>query len=339
MSRPGILVTARFHQNMAPQLAKRADVAFHDWSTSRKRMDSTELTSLLRGRRILVTEIDQVDQALLEACPDLSVVITCRGNPVNVDIPACTERGVLALNTPGRNAEAVADMAVGLIIACARHLVPAAALIREGGWSATGQRSAYFRFQGIDMDDATVGLVGLGAVARAVRRRLRGFGTRVLAYDPYISAEVFDDLDVVAVDLPALMAESDFVSLHVHVTEETAGMIGEEQLACMKPTAFLINTARAGAVDQEAMYRALKEKRIAGAALDVFSQEPLPADSPLRELDNVILTPHLGGATPGQTKVQTRIVVEQALALLDGREPPHMLNPKVAKTAIEALRR
>ena len=130
MSRPGILVTARFDQNMAPQLAKRADVAFHDWSTSRKRMDPAELISLLQGRRILVTEIDQVDQALLEACPDLSVVITCRGNPVHVDIPACTERGVLALNTPGRNAAAVAAMAGGRNIACAPTLAPAALLLR-----------------------------------------------------------------------------------------------------------------------------------------------------------------------------------------------------------------
>ncbi len=339
MSKPGILITARFQPELARDLEEGADVDLHDWSAARKRMEPGELASRMRGRQIFVTEIDRVDEAMLEACPHLKVVITCRGNPVNVDIPACTRRGVLALNTPGRNAEAVADMAVGLIIACARHLVPAAILIREGGWTGAGQGSVHFRFQGRDMDDATVGLVGLGAVGRAVARRLAGFGARVLACDPYVSRERCAEMGVTLVDLPTLLAEADFVSLHVHVTDETAGMIGEEQFALMKPTAYLINTARAGVVDQDAMVRALKEQRIAGAALDVFAQEPLPADSPLRTLENVILTPHLGGATPGQTRVQSRIVVEQVLALMDGQEPPHMLNPEVAEAAIEALRR
>jgi len=338
MSKPGVFITARFDPGLSVRLQARADVALRDWTVSRKRLEPAELAALLRGRQIFVAEIDPVNDALLAACPDLKVVISCRGNPVNLDIPACTRRGVLCLNTPGRNAEAVADLAVLFILACARHHVPAHNVIKEGGWTRTGQGSVYWRFQGRDMEDAVVGLVGLGAVGRAVARRLGGFGSRVLAFDPYVPADKVREAGAEPAGLSTLLRESDFVSLHVHITNETKRMIGEAELALMKPTAFLINTARSGAVDQDAMVRALKERRIAGAALDVFDEEPLPLESPLRALDNVILTPHLGGATPGLVKVQSATVVEQIEAVLDGREPPHMLNREVAQAALAAVR-
>ncbi|MBI3742842.1 MAG: hypothetical protein HY261_00945 [Chloroflexi bacterium] len=340
MTKPSILITARFDPAIADQLHARADISLHDWAKSGRYKETGELASALKGKRILVTEIDQVNDALLAAAPDVRIVITCRGNPVNLDIPACTRRGVLALNTPGRNAEAVADLTIAYILACARHVVTSANYVAQGGWTSHQQQiqgqSVFFRFHGVDMDTATVGLVGLGAVGRGVAKRLQGFGTRVLAVDPYIKPEVAKQASVTLVDLPTLLRESDFVSMHVHVTKETKGMIGAAQFALMKPTAYLINTARSGAVDQDAMVAALREKRIAGAALDVFDTEPLAADSPIRKLDNVIITPHVGGATPGIIKVQSRVVAGQLAAILDGREPPHMLNPEVAKAALRA---
>jgi phosphoglycerate dehydrogenase-like enzyme len=345
MSKPGILITARFDPALLPKLQAlilqrkdQAEVVLRDWGPGKKRLEPQELAALLQGKQVLVSEIDPVNEALLSACPTLKVAISCRGNPVNLDIPACTKRGVLCLNTPGRNAEAVADLAVLFMLACARHLVPAHNTIKEGGWTRTAQGGLYWRFQGMDMEHAVAGLVGFGAVARATTKRLRSFGTRVLAFDPYVPPEKVREQGVAPADLPTLLREADFVSLHVHVTPETKHMIGAAQLALMKPTAYLINTARSGAVDQDAMVQALKDKRIAGAALDVFDQEPLPLDSPLRTLDNVVMTPHLGGATPGIVAVQSRTVLEQIEAILAGREPPHMLNKEVAAQAIKAVR-
>ena len=224
-----------------------------------------------------------------------------------------------------------------MILACARHLVPAAALLREGGWNQRDRGSVYRRFEGRDLDDSTVGLVGFGAVARALARRLSGFGTRILAHDPYVEPGVLTEHGVEASDLRTVMAEADFVSIHVPVTDETRRMLGPGQLALLKPTAYLINTGRSGAVDQEAMYDALKGGRIAGAALDVYDEEPLPEDSPLRSLENVILTPHIAGSTPGQIKVQSRMVAEQIQAIVEGREPAHILNVEAAKGALRGF--
>ena len=280
MTEPDTVITARFDPTIAERIREIVNLDFQPWDKGR--LTPEELPGRLVGRPIFVTEIDRVDLSLLSQCPDLRVIITCRGNPVNVDIPACSARGVAVLNTPGRNAGGVADLALALILACARHLVPAAALLREGGWNQRDRGSVYRRFEGRDLDDSTVGLVGFGAVARALARRLSGFGTRILAHDPYVEPGVLTEHGVEASDLRTVMAEADFVSIHVPVTDETRRMLGPGQLALLKPTAYLINTGRSGAVDQEAMYDALKGGRIAGAALDVYDEEPLPEDSPLR---------------------------------------------------------
>lgn len=334
MSKPNVLITARFDAKIAESFVHRANVEFQDWSKRERRGYTVDdLAPILKGKHIFATEIDRVNEELLALCPDLRVVISCRGTPVNVDIPACTKRNVLVLNTPGRNAEGVADLAIGGMIVLARHVVTSATLVKQGQWGLS-QGSFYFRFQGYDLSEATVGLIGLGAVARGVARRLQGFNTRILAYDPYAPDEVFKQNGVTRADLATVLREADYLSIHVHVTPETKAMIGKAQFAMMKPTAFFINTARSGVVDTDAMVEALKNKRIAGAFLDVYDKEPLPADSPLLALDNVVLTPHIGGSTPGQTKEQSRIVADQVVAILDGKKPPHMLNQEVAEKAL-----
>lgn len=337
MSNLPILITARFDPKAAGLFAHRASADFQDWSKRERRGYTVDdLAPILKGKRIFVTEIDRVNDDLLSRCPDLRVVISCRGSPVNVDVPACTKRGVLVLNTPGRNAEGVADLAVAGMLVMARKIVPAAILTKQGGW-ATNQGSVYFGFQGSELSDATVGLIGLGAVARGVARRLHGFGARILAYDPYATDDVFTQHGVTRAGLAAVAREADFLSIHVHVTQETKGMIGKAQFEMMKPSAFLINTARSGVVDTEAMVAALKSKRIAGAFLDVYDKEPIDSDNPLCALDNVVLTPHIGGSTPGQTKEQSRIVAAQLVAILDGKQPPHMVNPEAAEKALKGL--
>jgi phosphoglycerate dehydrogenase-like enzyme len=322
-----IFVTARLEAPDLERLRAHCAVEVADWYQGR--LAAAELAERLRGAAILITEIDAVDESLLAQAPDLRVVIDCRGNPVNVDVPAATSRGVLVVNTPGRNADSVAEVTVALILVCAHKIYEAARAVAAREWGRPGTGSLYRRLQGIELGGRTVGLVGFGAVGRGVARRLAAFGCRLLAYDPYVSDAEADALGTKLVDLDTLCAESDFLSLHVHVTPETEGMIGAAQLRQMKPSAYLINAGRAGAVDEEAFYAALRENHIAGAALDVYHREPLPPESPLFDLPNVVLLPHIAGNTADIPRHQSRIAVEEVERLLRGERPRAVVNPEV----------
>ncbi len=198
---------------------------------------------------------------------------------------------------------------------------------RESGWYV-GDEMPYFHFRGPELAGKTLGLVGCGAIGQALARRACALGMNVLGNDPYMCQ---DDLGSIVHLAPwnEILARADFLSLHVPLSEETRGMIGAAELARMKPTAVLVNTARAAVVDEEALYKALLERRIAGAALDVFWQEPLPPDSPWLELDNVLLTPHLAGAADDVRKHHSAMVVEDVRTLLSGESPKRLVNPQV----------
>jgi phosphoglycerate dehydrogenase-like enzyme len=322
-----ILATARLEEDDLARLAGWAEVDYVDWYT--RRLSAEELAERLAGVEVLVTEIDRVDEALLTRAPALRVVIDCRGNPVNVDLGAASRRGVLVVNTPGRNADSVAEVTVALMLMCAHRIAEAARALAAREWGRAQAGSLYRRLQGDELGGRTAGLVGLGAVGRGVARRLRTFEMRVLAHDPYVAAEDAAALGVTLTDLDNLCAESDFVSMHVHVTPETERMIGAAQLARMKPTAYFVNAGRAGAVDEQAFYAALRQGRIAGAALDVYHTEPLPADSPLYDLPNVILLPHIAGNSADIPRHQSRLAVDELERLLSGRRPRAIVNPEV----------
>jgi phosphoglycerate dehydrogenase-like enzyme len=187
---------------------------------------------------------------------------------------------------------------------------------------------AFFDLKGNELWGKTVGIVGLGAVGREVAKRLKGFDTELLVYDPYVSAEVIEHLGAQNVDLKTLLTTADVVTLHAPLTEETRGMLGREELGLMKPSAFLINTARSELTDEGALYAALKEGGIGGAALDVFAEEPPPADHPLLQLPNVIATPHIGGNTWEIPAHQSRIVVSDLERIFQGKRPLHVVNPE-----------
>jgi lactate dehydrogenase-like 2-hydroxyacid dehydrogenase len=265
-----------------------------------------ERTAAADGLLSLVT--DPVDAELLAACPDLKAIANMAVGTDNIDLEAAAERGIPVGNTPGVLTDATADLALALLLALARRLPEGAAQVREGRWRTWEPA----RELGADLAGATLGIVGRGRIGDAVARRAEGFGLDVLASSRRSG-----------VPLEELLERADFVSLHVPLTPATRHLIGTRALARMKPSAFLINTARGGVVDQTALRLALLAGEIAGAALDVTDPEPLPADDPLLEAPNLLVVPHVGSATVHTRERMAEMAVENLLAALAGRPMPY----------------
>jgi D-3-phosphoglycerate dehydrogenase len=249
-----------------------------------------EVTTNVAEFEFVVVQFAPISREFIEAAQRLRVIAVLRTGTENVDVLFATQRGVSVMNTPGRNARAVAECALGLILAEIRNLARAHAHLKSGDWRRSFPNSGAIP----ELNEKTVGLVGFGAVGKLVAGYLAALGSRVVAYDPYFRG---DPGPVRLVDLETLMRQSDVISIHARLTEESYHLIGERELAWMKPSAILVNTARSGLVDEGALVRALAERRIMGAAIDVFDVEPLPPDHPLLKLDNVTVTPHLAGSS------------------------------------------
>ena len=277
-----------------------------------------------------------VDANALRQLPDLRVVAACRGDAVNVDVEACTAFGIPVLFAPGRNAVAVADLAVGFMINLARKLPAATQFLRRedctaGNMSKMGQ--AFSQLQGRELWRKTIGLVGLGAVGRAVAKRLAGFEAEILVADPFVTPEQAALAGCRLTDLDTLLRRSDFVSLHAAVTPATTGMIGADEFAKMKPGAFFINTARAALIDEQALVDALESGHLGGAGLDTFAVEPPGFDHPLVQHPGVISTPHSAGNTVEVADHQGESVSAALVQLLRGETPRCVLNPQTLATS------
>ncbi|MCP4166946.1 MAG: 2-hydroxyacid dehydrogenase [Chloroflexi bacterium] len=322
------MVLSEFDADAIPGLEKLGyEVVLGGWGQTRHTLSEEALIDLVGDVALLVVEVEQVTAKVIAAAPQLKYIAVCRGVPVNVDVAAATARGIPVLNTPARNADSVADFALGLILVLGRNICRADRHVREYGWHVDGE-IPYFHFRGPELAGKTLGLVGCGAIGRGLARRARALGMIVAIYDPYLSQEALGDLGQLT-SLDPVLSQSDFISLHVPVTPETRGMIGGAELRRMKRSAYLINTARAAIIDEQALFAALQEEQIAGAALDVFWQEPLPPDSPWRELDNVLLTPHLAGASDDVKVHHSAMIVENVRALQQGSRPSRIVNPEV----------
>jgi D-3-phosphoglycerate dehydrogenase / 2-oxoglutarate reductase len=267
---------------------------------------------------ILVRSATKVDAEVLSAARRLKVVARAGVGLDNVDVKQATASGVMVVNAPTSNIISAAELAVGLLLAAARHIAPASAALKAGEW----KRSKY---TGIELYEKTLGIVGLGRIGVLVAQRLSAFGMKVIAYDPYVQAGRAAQIGVRLLSLDDLMAEADFISVHLPKTPETVGLIGEEQLARCKPTAIVVNAARGGIVDEHALQVAIKEGRLGGAGLDVFAAEPC-TDSPLFEFDNVVATPHLGAST-AEAQENAGIAVARSVRLaLAGDLVPDAVN-------------
>jgi D-3-phosphoglycerate dehydrogenase len=258
---------------------------------ARPGIGAPELKSIIGGYDALVVRSrTKVTADILAAAHRLKVVGRAGVGLDNIDVECAARRGIVVLNSPAGNVISAAEHTFALMLALVRHIARADASVRRGEWERG-------RFRGMELHGKTLGLAGAGRIGSEVAKRARAFGMRVMAYDPYLSAEKAESSGIELVPLHHLLVRSDVVSIHVPLTEETRGLIGAKELALMKPSAYLVNAARGGVVDELALVRALEEGRLAGAALDVFEQEPVRRDHPLLQLENVLAVPHLGAAT------------------------------------------
>lgn len=276
------------------------------------------LDQLPQAEALIVRSGTRVDEALLAGASRLKVIARAGVGVDNIDLAAATRRGIVVVNAPTATSIAAAEHTIALLLALARHIPWAHAALSQGQWERQ-------RFVGQEIRHKTLGLVGLGRIGQQVARRAQGLEMQVLAFDPFLGPEIAARLGVEMVGLEMLLQRSDFVSLHVPLSESTRGMIGREALTAMKPGAVLINTARGALLDEEALLDALDSGRLAGAALDVFRQEP-PRDSPLLGHPRVLHTPHLAGSTREAQAMVARETAEQVLAVLKGLPAPNALN-------------
>ena len=293
------------------------------------------LTEATDADALLTLLTDRVDAAVMAAAPRLRVISNIAVGYDNIDVEEANRRGILVTNTPGILTETTADFAFALMLAAARRVVEADRYTREGRWKTWGPQVLL----GQDVHDATLGVVGLGGVGLEVAKRGRGFDMRVLYYDSTRKPREERRYGLQCVGLEQLLAESDFVSLHLPLTPETHHLIGERELSMMKPTAVLINTARGAVVDQRALQRCLEERRIAAAAIDVSEPEPIAPDDPLLGLDNIIITPHIASASVATRLAMAKMAVDNLLAALRGQVPPQCVNRQAIRRWRRALPR
>ncbi|WP_373280786.1 NAD(P)-dependent oxidoreductase [Mycobacterium celatum] len=321
------LVTAPLRGDGFDKLRRLVDVVYDPWIDQRplRIYGAEQLAERISAERadVVVVEADSVSGPVFEL--GLRAIASTRGDPNNVDVAGATAAGIPVLFTPGRNADAVAEMTIALLFACTRRLLTADADVRAGEVFRDGT-IPYQRFRAAELAGLTAGLVGLGAVGRAVKWRLAGLGMRVIAHDPY-NDEARHGLD-------ELFAEADIVSLHAPVSDDTAGLIGAKQFAAMRDGVVFLNTARAQLHDTDALVHALRSGKVAAAGLDHFVGEWLPVDHPLVGMPNVVLTPHIGGATWNTEARQAQMVADDLEALLTGRTPAHIVNPEVLRHEI-----
>ncbi|HHJ1297190.1 TPA: D-glycerate dehydrogenase [Pseudomonas sp. H2] len=315
-----IVLYKRLSDDLMARLQQQVEVT---WVDTTRPDGLARLRDALPGAQGLLGASLRLDSNLLDLAPQLKVIASVSVGVDNYDIADLTRRGIMLTNTPDVLTETTADTGFALILASARRVVELAGWVRDGQWQAS-LGPAHF---GSDVHGKTLGIVGMGRIGQALARRgAAGFGMRVLYHSPRPKPEVEALYDARHCSLDDLLQQADFVCLTVPLSTSTEGLIGTRELALMKPQAFLVNIARGRVVDEAALIAALREKRIRGAGLDVFVQEPLPNDSPLLQLDNVVATPHIGSATHDTREAMARCAVDNLLSALAGERPANLVN-------------
>ena len=313
MAKPIVLIAEELSPATVDALGPDFDVRSVD-GTDRPAL----LAAIADASAVLIRSATHVDAEVIAAAKNLKVIARAGVGLDNVDIKSATEAGVMVVNAPTSNIISAAELTVGHILNLARHIPAAHGALADGQW----KRSKY---TGVELFEKTIGIIGLGRIGALITARMQAFGTRVVAYDPYITSARAQQLGVTLLTLDELLAQSDFVTIHMPKTPETTGMIGDEQFATMKPTAFIVNVARGGLIDEAALHRALTAGTIAGAALDVFVNEP-PVGSPLLALPNIVVTPHLGASTDEAQEKAGVAVAKSVLLALSGELVPDAVN-------------
>jgi D-3-phosphoglycerate dehydrogenase / 2-oxoglutarate reductase len=348
MSKKAVLVGDNFisssmMQSRSQRLAEAGyELEFLDWmAEDRQRLSNRNLNVEKHGPEaedpppdlkekvsdasLLLVHFCPVSASIIEAANNLEAIGVARGGWENIDEAAATQREIPIVHIVGRNKNAVAEFTIGMILSEMRNIARSDCYMRQGGW----YNMLVDPDKCVELSHKTVGLIGLGAIGEILTQLLQGFNLRVLVYDPYVEKNTIQGLGGESVNLDTLLRESDVVSLHARLTEETKGLMGHQQIGLMKPTAYLVNTARAGLIDRTALITALRDKRIAGAALDVFWSEPVTADNELLELDNLTVTSHLAGTTIEALYNSVDLLIDAALDFVKNGATHWVINPEV----------
>jgi D-3-phosphoglycerate dehydrogenase len=322
------LVLAPFSDGSLERMRERLKVTYEPWTDTRKLHNPDDLAARIKTERIdaVIVEADFLTEAIFSV-PRLQIAGACRNAPNQVDLSAATAHGVPVVNTPSRNNTSVAELTIALMLALGRNVQRAHEHVMAKHW--TDPLDAYSRFQGREVAGSVVGIVGLGQIGREVAARARALGARVIAHDPFVTAATARGAGVTLVSLPVLLQSSDFVTLHTGSVPEP--LLDQAALDQLQPGVFVINTGSPNALDYAALAERLSDGRIAGAALDVFPGFILNTASALLELDNVILTPHIGGATRETIERHSKMIVEDIERFAEGKKPRSLANPDVWK--------
>ncbi|MEN2974476.1 MAG: glyoxylate reductase [Candidatus Caldarchaeales archaeon] len=324
--RPLVYVTRRIPEVGLSILREYCEVVYRDELAPPSKEEL--LNNIKDVDAIFCTLNEKIDKQVLDSSPKLRVVGTMSVGVDHIDIDYATSKGVYIIHTPGVLTETTADLAFALILSVARRVVESDRIVREGKWKIAWAPTMML---GYDVHGKKLGIIGLGRIGAAVAKRAKGFGMEIYYYDKIRREDLERDMGIVFKNLDDILRESDFISIHVPLTEETRYLIGERELKMMKPTAILINTSRGPVVNEKALVKALREGWIAGAGLDVFEEEPLPYNSPLIELPNVVLTPHIGSATIDTRNKMAAYAADGIIRVLRGELPDNLYNKEVVK--------
>ena len=323
------LVLAPFAKDALEALRGLLPVVHESWTETRRLYDPEELAERTTREEIgvLIIEADFAFEELFENAPSLRFIGVCRQELNHVDIEAATHHGIVVVNTPARNAQAVAEHTLGLMLALARRIPQTDSYVKSQLWQDPTE--PYISMRGTELGGKTLGIVGLGAIGRLVAKMGKAMGMHVLAYDPYVGTVGKRVRGALLVSMEELLRESHFITLHVPRGGETDGLLDAELLALVRPGAFLVNTSSYAAVDEAALVEVLRSGRLGGAAFDVHESHPIPPTNLLLKLDNVVLTPHIGGATHETVSRYSWMIVEAVRNFLEGRRPKHLVNSAV----------
>lgn len=325
-------ITASISDEVLMELKNIVDVTYESWrETGNIYFDVNEMIEKLKDYDIFITVADDLKKAELFEKTNLKLIGSCRGDPFNINLSAATKNKIPVIYTPLRNVVAVAELTVGLIISLARNLTQLDRFLHSDDFEVIDFMDwikCYNKFMGSELLNKTIGIIGFGQIGKLVAERLKPFGVDIIIYDPYIKDEI-GEIFGLKTDLDTLMKKSDFVTIHASATDENDNLINEERIKMMKNTAFLINMAKGSLVDYDYLYEALKNRLIAGAALDVFPMEPLDEDNEFLKLDNVIVLPHIGGNTTEVIHRQSKMLLDDVSTWLNKGIPCHVLNPEV----------
>jgi len=326
------LITANITNESLNELKNLMEITYEPWrETGIIYFDVKELAEKLEEYDVFITEADDLKKEALFENINLKLIVSCRGDPFNINLKAATKKNIPILYTPLRNVDAVAELTIGLMLILARKLHFVDRIIHSDKFEII-EFEDYVKylneFQGIELKGKKVGIIGFGQIGRRVAHRLRSFEVDLLIYDPYVNETIIKEYGE-KVEIDSLMKQSDFITIHAIATDENENLINEERIRKMKETAFLINTSKGSIIDYDALYKALEDERIGGAALDVFPLEPIDEDNEFINLKNAIITPHIGGNTEEVVKRQSKIILNDIKTWLKGEKPQYVMNPEI----------